>query len=135
MLILDTHVWIWLVDGVPDLGAATRQAIEKEASRGVVRVPAISIWEVAMLENKGRIVLAMPCARWVEAALAAPGLDLAPLTPEVAVESVYLPGEFHGDPADRMIVATARLADATVATRDRRILDYAALGHVKALAA
>ncbi len=135
MLILDTHVWIWLVNGDSDLDPAARQAIETEASRGAVLVPAISVWEVAMLESKGRIVLAMPCARWVEAALTAPGLDLSPLTPEVAVESVYLPGDFHDDPADRMIVATTRLADATVATRDRRILDYATLGHVKALAA
>ena len=83
-----------------------------------------------MLEARGRITLAKPCSEWVDDALAAPGFGLAPLTPDVAVESVRLPGPFHDDPADRMIVATARLAGAQLVTRDKRILDYGARGHV-----
>ncbi len=83
-----------------------------------------------MLEARGRITLAKPCLEWVDDALAAPGFGLAPLTSEVAVESVRLPEPFHDDPADRLIVATARITGAAVARRDRRILDYGTRGHV-----
>ena len=130
MLVLDTHVWIWLVAGDPTLPAGARDAIEAAAADGSVLVPAISVWEVALLESRGRIVLDRPRTQWVSEALAAPGLALAPLTPEVAVESCRLPAPFHDDPADRMIVATARAAGATLVTRDKRILDYGARGHV-----
>lgn len=135
MVVLDTHVWIWLVGGDRTLSAEARAAIEEAAAAGQVLVPAISVWEVALLEARGRIVLAKPCARWVSDALAAPGLALAPLTPEVTIESVRLPEPFHDDPADRMIVATARLADAALVTRDARLLDYGARGHVASVRA
>ena len=88
-----------------------------------------------MIEAKGRIFLAKPCAQWVREALSAPGLALALLTPEVAVESCQLPGKFHDDLADRLIVATARVGDATLGTRDERILAYGAAGHASVLAA
>ncbi len=88
-----------------------------------------------MIEAQGRIVLAKPCAQWVREALSAPGLSLTPLTPEIAVESCQLPGSFHDDPVDRMIVATARVADATLVTKDERIFAYGAAGHVSVLAA
>lgn len=77
-----------------------------------------------MLEAKGRLRFDRDCREWVRAALALPGIALAPFTPEIAVESTRLPGEFGGDPADRILVATARLLGARLATRDRRILDY-----------
>jgi len=134
-LLLDTHVWIWLVNGDPALGTDALAAIERAAAAGSVLVAAISVWEVAMIEAKGRIVLAKPCAQWVREALSAPGLALAPLTPEVAVESCQLPGAFHDDPADRLIVATARIEDATLVTGDKRILAYGAAGHASVLAA
>ncbi|MCH8095648.1 MAG: type II toxin-antitoxin system VapC family toxin [Proteobacteria bacterium] len=134
-LLLDTYVWIWLVNGDPELGADALAAIERAAAAGSVLVAAISVWEVAMIEAKGRIVLAKPCAQWVKEALSAPGLALAPLTPEIAVESCQLPGTFHNDLADRLIVATARVGDATLVTRDERILAYGAAGHASVLAA
>ncbi len=77
-----------------------------------------------MLEAKGRIRLSKDCLAWVQEALSAPGTSLVPLTPEIAVESSRLPGKFHGDPADRILVATARLLGATLLTRDERILAY-----------
>ena len=135
MLVLDTHVWIWLVAGDPTLSAGARDVIEAAAADGSVLVSAISAWEVALLDSRGRIVLDKPCTQWVSEALAAPGLALAPLTPEVAVESCRLPAPFHDDPADRMIVATARTAGATLVTRDKRILDYGARGHVAVFSA
>ncbi len=134
-LLLDTHVWIWLVNGDAELGADALAAIERAAAAGSVLISAISVWEVAMLKAKGRIVLAKPCAQWVREALSAPGLSLTPLTPEIAVESCQLPGSFHDDPADRLIVATARVADATLVTKDERIFAYGAAGHVSVLAA
>lgn len=86
-----------------------------------------------MLEAKGRLTLQLPVVEWVHQALRLPGLTLIPLTPEIAVDSTRLPGHFHGDPADRIIVATARQTGATVMTADRQILDYGARGLVRAL--
>jgi len=124
VLLLDTPVWLWLVGGAEPLKRPVLSAVEGAARRGRIRISAISVWEVAMLEAKGRIRLAKDCLAWVQEALSAPGTSLVPLTPEIAVESSRLPGEFHGDPADRILVATARLLGATLLTRDERILAY-----------
>jgi PIN domain nuclease of toxin-antitoxin system len=130
VLVLDTHVWLWLVGGAEPLRRPVLSAVEGAARRGRIRVSAISVWEVAMLQAKGRIRLAKDCLAWVGEALAAPGTSLVPLTPEIAVESSRLPGTFHGDPADRILVATARLLGATLLTRDERILAYGKGKHV-----
>lgn len=135
MIVLDTHAWIWVVAGDRTLSGEARSAIETAAAAGAVLVPAIVVWELAMLEARGRITLAKPCPEWVDDALAAPGFALAPLSPDVAVESVRLPQPFHDDPADRLIVATARVAGAALVTRDRRILDYGARGHLRVIRA
>ena len=90
----------------------------------------ISVWELGVLEAKGRIRLHMSCDQWVREALATPGLSLAPLTPDIALESSRLPGSFHGDPADRIIVATARSFGARLLTRDRQMLEYGRQRHV-----
>ncbi len=135
MIVLDTHAWIWVVAGDRTLSGEARAAIEKAAAAGAVLVPAIAVWELAMLEARGRITLAIPCPEWVGDALAAPGFALAPISPDVAVESVRLPPPFHDDPADRLIVATARVAGAALVTRDPRILDYGARGHLRVIRA
>ena len=83
-----------------------------------------------MLEAKGRIRLSSPCGQWVEEALATPGLTLVPLTPEIALDSSRLPGDFHGDPADRIIAATARRMGARLLTRDEKLLAYGRGHHV-----
>jgi len=133
-LVLDTHVWIWLVEGDRTaLSAPAIEAIEAAARGGAVRVSAISVWEVAMLEAKGRISLARPVNDWVQAALRVPGVRLLPLTPEIAIESTRLPGVPHGDPADRMLMASARQLGGRLATCDREILDYAEGGQLNAL--
>ena len=84
-----------------------------------------------MLEARGRIRFDMPCLDWVEKAVGLPGLSLVPLTPSIAVNSTRLPGDFHGDPADRIIVATARAVGGVLVTRDARISEYAAAGYLK----
>lgn len=124
-LLLDTHCWIWLQSGqVEEFSSESVKRIRQAASVGMLRVSIISVWEVAMLESKRRIQLEMGCLGWVNQALETPGLSLIPLTPEIAVESTRLPGSLHGDPADRILVATARNIGARLMTRDRLLLKY-----------
>ncbi|HJX14940.1 MAG TPA: type II toxin-antitoxin system VapC family toxin [Candidatus Deferrimicrobiaceae bacterium] len=130
VLLLDTHVWLWVVGGVEPLKRSVLSTVEGAARGGRIRVSVISVWEVAMLEAKGRIRLTKDCLAWVRDALSAPGTSLVPLSPEIAVESSRLPGRFHGDPADRILVATARLLGGTLLTRDDRILAYGKGKHV-----
>jgi PIN domain nuclease of toxin-antitoxin system len=133
VLLLDTHVWIWLMAGSSELDTKVRQAINRALGSGALRITAISLWEIALLVARGRIFLGKATGLWFQEALADPGPAIEPLTPSVAVESYHLPGRFHADPADRIIVATARVTGATLLTRDRRILDYAAHGHLSVL--
>jgi PIN domain nuclease of toxin-antitoxin system len=135
LLLLDTHIWLWVVAGAPDLSAQVRDMIIKAAAAGTLRIAAISLWEIALLASHGRIVLGKSIGPWLDEALADPGPTIDPLTPEIAIEGYALPEAFHRDPADRLIVATARVTNATLMTRDRRILDYAARGHLMAIAA
>src|SRR5271169_5554411 len=98
-VLLDTHCWVWVQFGQEErFTPAARSTIEKAARAGRLLVSVISVWEIGMLESKGRLVLKMSCAEWIRQALATPGLALAPLTPEIAIESSRLPGAFHGDP-------------------------------------
>ena len=135
LLLLDTHVWLWLVAGSADLTTEARLTIDEAAAAGALRIAAISLWEVALLASRGRIVLGKSIGLWLDEALADPGPAIDPLSPQIAVESYALPDVFHRDPADRLIVATARVANAILMTRDHRILDYAARGHLTAIAA
>jgi PIN domain nuclease of toxin-antitoxin system len=98
-----------------------------------LRVSTISVWEVGMLEAKGRIKLPISCGEWVDQALDAPGIALASISPAIALASSRLPGHFHGDPADRILVATARFLQADLLTRDRQIIAYGQAGHVSIL--
>jgi PIN domain nuclease of toxin-antitoxin system len=133
-LLLDTHVWIWLLDGVRGkFSAACLSALRQGSQESRLWVSAISVWEVATLESKGRISLSLDCRAWVEAALRAPGVHLAEFSPSIALDSAGLPGSFHGDPADRILVATARQLGMTLVTKDEGILKYSGLGYVRAL--
>lgn len=131
-VVLDTHALVWLLQGSDRLGPGSRALIEAAAKGDGAFVAAISAWEIAMLVAKGRLALDRDVGEWLDAALALPGLRLAPLDPHVAVDSTRLPGQSHGDPADRMIVATARRHTATLITDDAVVLAYSAAGHVKA---
>jgi PIN domain nuclease of toxin-antitoxin system len=130
-VVLDTHVWIWLMEGLEsELSAATVRAIEEAGSRGELALAAISVWELGMLEARGRITLSRSIDEWVRAALTAPGLRLVDPSPEIAVESTRLPGNPHGDPADRMIIATTRVLGGTLITCNDQILAYGTGGHL-----
>jgi len=133
-LILDTHVLIWLVNGTEgQLKEALVADVDAASRLGRLSISAISIWEVAMLDAKGRIHLGQDCLSWVRSAVRRAGIQTVPLLPEIAVDSTRLPGEPHGDPADRLIMATARHLNATLVTRDASILQYAGGGflHVR----
>ena len=122
MIILDTHIWVWWVDGAAQLPADYLALIQAEAASGI-GVCAISCWEVAKLVELGRLQLTVPVDQWLVQALQPP-VSFLPLTPQVAVASTQLPGTFHRDPADQMIVATARLYDCPLVTLDGRIRAY-----------
>jgi PIN domain nuclease of toxin-antitoxin system len=130
-VLLDTHYWVWLQFDVKErIPAATLKAINAAAASGLLLLSAMSVWEVAMLEAKGRLQLFSECEQWVKRALATPGLTLVPLTPEIAIQSTRLPGTIHGDPSDRIIAATTRVMGARLATCDERLIDYARQRHI-----
>jgi PIN domain nuclease of toxin-antitoxin system len=133
-LLLDTHVLIWFAEGTADLGRPQRELIDRSAAADGLSVSAISFWEVAMLAERGRLSLAQPVDVWRSRVLAAPGVVEAPVTGEVGIESVRLPGGLHDDPADRMIAATARLNGWRLATRDKRLIAYGKAGHARVVA-
>jgi PIN domain nuclease of toxin-antitoxin system len=116
--VLDTHAWLWWIDDDPRLSSAARSAIDASAE---LFVSAISIWELATLERLGRLKLTPDSRLWVRRALALPGVVPAPVTPEIGMLAGSLPLPFHGDPADRIIYATAVSNDVRLVTGDRRI--------------
>jgi len=118
VIVLDTATWIWRASDPKRLTARARRAIDRAEH---ALVSAISVWEVAMLVANRRIRLDRPVEQWVDVALALPGIQLASLEPAIAVRSTRLPGEFHPDPADRIIVATALENAAPIITPDERI--------------
>ena len=130
VIVVDTHVLIWAIDGDPRLGAAAERIIEADGREISVGVSAITPWEIALLTERGRLRLDRDVAEWIHAVLDLPGFRLLPIEPAIAVASVRLPGTFTPDPADRLIVATARHHRARLLTADRAILDYGAAGHV-----
>lgn len=135
VVLLDTHVWVWLLNGDVKLSSKALKAIERSLSAEAVLVSAISPWEVAMLVSKGRLTLDRDVGEWVQAAINIAGMRIEPIAPEIAVASTRLPGELHADPADRLIAATARHLGATLVTDDQKLLDYGSAGHCKVLKA
>ncbi len=131
-LLLDTHVLIWDLEGSPKIGKHVRGAIEAAMMSDAVLVSAITPWEIALLVSKGRVQLGCDVMDWLSTALGKPGVHLAPLEPEIAVASTRLPFEMHPDPADRVIVATARQLGATLVTADGALLALAKKGHFRA---
>ena len=133
MIILDTHALIWAVDDDPRLGSAGRAAVAESTVAVGLGISAITPWEIALLAEKGRLHLGRDVGNWIDFVLSLPGIRLMPILPAIAIDSVRLPGVFHADPADRLIIATARHHGAPLLTADRTILAYAAGGHVSVI--
>ena len=123
MIVLDTHIWVWWMDESPQLSPSHTQLIQDHEQNGL-GVSVISCWEVAKLVELGRLGFEDSIEAWMEQATIYPGIELLPLTPQIVIESTKLPGTFHRDPADQIIVATARVYHFPLLTADRLILDY-----------
>ena len=123
------------MEGNVTLRPRSLQTVNGAAAEGRLRLSIMSVWEIALLASLNRIQLSKPIASWIGDSLAQPGPLLEPLSTEVALASCQLPGGFRSDPADQIIVATARITGATLMTRDRRILGYGKAGHLTAVAA
>jgi len=135
-LLLDTHVWIWMVEGDRcRLRRSVIGGIEEAGRRGSVLIHPISVWEVGTLVRKGRLTLTVPVKDWVGRALALPGIFLLDLSPRSALEAALLPSDHLTDPVDRMLVAAARIEEALLVTADRSILGFRREGGVRVLRA
>jgi PIN domain nuclease of toxin-antitoxin system len=130
-MLLDTHTALWFSEGIELTDAMDRQ-ITLARNQDAVRLSVVTIWEIGNLIRKGR-GLKGSLAQWAAGFMEVGGISIVDLTTEIVLDAAALPGRFHADPADRFLVATARTLHIPIVTRDKRILDYAKAGHVRAL--
>lgn len=123
MILLDMHIWVWWVDDSQQLTDRQRHIVLDNVRSGL-GISVMSCWEVAKLVEYGRLELACAIEEWMAQAVAYPGMQLLELTLRIAIESTKLPGSFHRNPADQIIVATARVYDIPLLTADSHILQY-----------
>jgi len=132
VIVVDTHVLVWWASG--SFNQLSKRAksclVQAEKVDGGIVVSAISAWEIAILVSKGRLNLAMNVDDWLGTAAALPGVQFSPIDRHTAVQSVHLPEPFHRDPADRIIVSTARILNLPLVTSDSNIRNYS---HVKSI--
>lgn len=131
-LLLDTHVWIWAMNGDSKLLKSFQTAFERASRTSSILVSSMSIWEVGMLVEKNRIEIDMDVLDWVEQALDTPGLEICPITSRIAIYSTRLSGSVHGGPIDRLLISTASEENAVLVTCDQKILDFAKGKHISA---
>ncbi len=124
MIILDTQAWLWWTHDLSRLSPKAIQLIKKAEKSDGLRVSVISVWEIALKNSSGKLILPLQINEWVHQACSYPNLTIELLSVQDAIESTQLPGEFHKDPADRIIVAMARRHNATLITSDKLILAY-----------
>lgn len=124
MIVLDTHVWLWWLHAPSRLSPAALDLIEREQESGALVLSAISVWEVSVKVQSGKLTIPMDIHRWFDLAQSYPATVIEPLTPLDAIASTQLPGEFHKDPADRIIISLARRLAVPLVTCDQKILDY-----------
>ena len=125
MIILDTHVLLWWVSGSDSLSAAANKVIKSTLTKGSeIIISSISAWEISMLISRGRLILSMDVESWLDEVAQIDGVRFVSVDNEIGIKSTALPGEFHKDPADRMIVATARKLAIPLVTADEKIIKY-----------
>jgi PIN domain nuclease of toxin-antitoxin system len=133
-LLLDTHAAIWITEDKPLASEAVAAIEAAYREDSTVFVSAITAWEIGLLVSRNRLGLAARPERWFQRLLAVPGIRLAELSPDILIASSFLPGTPPRDPADRIILATARDLGATLITRDRLLLKYGEDGQVSTIA-
>jgi len=124
MIVLDTHVWLWWLHAPSRLSQAAEKLIQHEQTSGAIVLSSISVWEVAVKVQSGKLAIPMDISRWYELAKCYPATVIEPLSPLDAISSTQLPGDFHKDPADRIIIALARRLSVPLVTCDGKILEY-----------
>lgn len=125
-LLLDTHIWLWTLDGVAgSMSAGARAHVLRAADERRLYVSDVSFWEVALKISKGKLDLAIDPSLWLTRAASAPGIHLLPLSRDVMIQSTMLPGSPHGDPADHLLLAHALLGGLSLMTCDRGIIEFA----------
>ncbi|MBN1674876.1 MAG: type II toxin-antitoxin system VapC family toxin [Kiritimatiellae bacterium] len=124
MIVLDTQAWLWWMHDPSRLSRKAKAAVERAEKSGGIRVSVISVWEVAVKTQSGKLALPMELDEWYQRALAYPELIVEPLCAADAIESTRLPGTFHKDPADRIIMALSRRHGAALVTSDALIRAY-----------
>jgi len=124
MILLDTHIWLWLLHDPSQLSDPARVAIDAEEPQNGLLVSAISVWEVAVKSSIGKLTLPLPIDEWYKLAQTETGITIESLSPLDAIASTQLPGNFHKDPADRILVAIARRYGIPLVTCDAKILNY-----------
>jgi PIN domain nuclease of toxin-antitoxin system len=125
VIVLDTHVWVDIAMGRGRFQSHLMRKIDASADEGSLYVAAITPWEVAMLARKGKLRVTQPLGEWLNSTLRETRTAVAPLNVVISVDAVELPAWSHGDPADRLIVATTRFLSGLLVTRDTAIIDYA----------
>ena len=124
-LLLDTHIWVRFINGDTTLPPELIKSVEAARLRGQTWVSVISVWETALLVKRARLTLPLGVEAWVEGALELAGIHLLPFSPAIAIETVALPTPMHKDPADRTLVASARIERLRLVTLDGDILQFA----------
>jgi PIN domain nuclease of toxin-antitoxin system len=125
MIVLDTHALVWWVQGtLPSVSRAAEAAIDHERVGGEILISSISAWEIGMIVARGRVQLAMDVRAWLGEVERIDGVRFVPVDNGIGLSAATLPGEIHGDPADRIIVATSRHFQAALVTGDRKVLAY-----------
>lgn len=123
MIVMDTHVWWWAISEPTQLSRKARSLMVKTPPEQRA-IASISIWEFAMMVTQGRIKLSISPDEWLDYAINRTGITILPLNSKIALESYNLPDKFHKDPADRIIVAAARVSRSKLITKDQKIIDY-----------
>lgn len=134
LLLLDTHVAVWLASASPRLKPATLSIIEDAFHRRILCLSPIAAWEIGLLVAQDRLDLGLNPLAWFESFVQKFNINVLDFSPEVAISSSFIPGEFHRDPADRILVATAIAESASIVTADRKIVDYGKQGFVSVIA-
>jgi len=124
MILLDTHVWLWWLHDSNRLSNQIQNSIIEEESQNGILISTISVWEIAVKSSLGKLTLPLPIDEWYALAQTHPGVVIESLNPLDAIASTQLPGEFHKDPADRILIAIARRYDIPLVTLDTQILNY-----------
>lgn len=132
-IVLDTHILVWLVADETQISQKIKEIINAGAEDDNLIISSMSLWEVAMLLSKKKLNIYYPMRNFFDEISKIDGLIIKDINSEIAIESVSLDGDFHGDPSDRIIVATTRVLGATLLTRDEKILKWAKSGNIKTI--